>query len=140
MHSEASILGGVPKEKAYSVYTDFGAMPSWSKKTKAVAVTKSEGNTVYLEIVSDGRRTATAMKLFPPERVESEAETRFTRVKSVVRFEEAPGGTKVTASLDVAFKGHWGWVLKTQGRAEAESSAAEELSSFARYAEGLPPR
>jgi hypothetical protein len=55
-----------------------------------------------------------------------------------VKFEEVPEGTRVTASLDVQIKGRWSWVLKTQGKAEAESSATKELNSFARYVEGLP--
>lgn len=137
MHAEASILVGVPRDRAYAAYTNFEGMPKWSKKTKAVRVAKSEGNTVHLEITSNGRQVATTMKLFPPERVESEIETRFTKVRNVVSFEEAEGGAKVTASMDVTFKGRWGWVLKTQGAAEAESSAKEELSSFAGYAESL---
>lgn len=139
MHSEASILIGVPRARVYSAYADFEAMPRWSKKTEAVKVVKEEGNTVYLETISNGRQVATAMKLFPQERVESEAETRFTRIRSTVSFEEVGGETRVTASMDVAFKGRWGWVLKTQGRAEAESSAMEELSSFARHVESLAP-
>ncbi|MDG7008536.1 MAG: SRPBCC family protein [Nitrososphaerota archaeon] len=137
MHAEASIFIGVPRDRAYSAYADFEAMPRWSKKTKAVTVAKKEGNTVHLEITSNGREVSTEMKLSPPERVESEAETRFTWIRSVVSFEEVEGGTKVTASMDVKFKGHWGWILKTQGRAEAESSAQAELSSFAGYAERL---
>jgi uncharacterized membrane protein len=137
VHAEVSVPVGVPRDRAYSAYADFQALPRWSKKTKAVTVVKSEGNTVHLELTSNGRQVATAMKLFPPERVESEAETRFTRVRSVVSFDEVEGGARVTASMDVVFKGRWGWILKTQGRAEAESSAMEELSSFARYAESL---
>ena len=77
------------------------------------------------------------MKLFPPERVESQGETRLTRTKSVVGFEEVPEGTRITASLDVELKGRWAWVFKTQGTAQAETSAMEELRSFARYVEGL---
>ena len=140
MHAEVSLQVGVPRERAYSAYTDFQAMTRWSKKTKAVTVAKSEGNTVHLDITSNGRQVVTAMRLFPPERVESEAETRFTRIRNVVSFDEVEGGAKVTASMDVVFKGRWGWVLKTRGRAEAESSAMEELSSFARYVESLPPQ
>ena len=78
------------------------------------------------------------MKLFPSERVESEGETRLTRTRSVVRFDEVPEGTRITASLDVEVKGRWSWIFKTQGKAEAESSAMEELSSFAKYVEGAP--
>lgn len=137
MHSEASVLVRAPRDRVFSAYTDFEAMPNWSKKRKGVTVVKSEGNTVHLELTSNGRQVATALKLFPPERVESEVEMRFTKVRSVVSFEEAEGGVKVTASMDVTVKGRWGWVLKTTGRAEAESSAMEELSSFARYAESL---
>lgn len=137
MHAEASVFVGVPRDRAYSAYADFEAMPRWSKKTKAVTAAKKEGNTVHLEVASNGREVSAEMKLSPPERVESEAETRFTWIRSVVSFEEVEGGTKVTASMDVKFKGHWGWILKTQGKAEAESSAQAELSSFARYAESL---
>jgi len=78
------------------------------------------------------------MKLFPLERVESLGETKFTRTRSVVRFDEVPEGTRITASLDVELKGRWSWVFKTQGKAEAESSAMEELSSFAKYVESGP--
>ena len=114
-------------------------MPRWSRRTTAAAVSNRDGNTVYLERASagNGRKAVMAMKLFPPERVESERETRFTRTKSVVRFEEAAEGTHVTSSLDVQFKGRWGWVLKTPGRADAEAAAMDELTSFARYVESL---
>jgi hypothetical protein len=44
----------------------------------------------------------------------------------------------VTASLDVQVKAHWAWILRTRGKAEVESSALEELTSFAKYVESLP--
>jgi len=140
MHFEVSLLVRVPRAKAYSAYTDFEAMPKWSKQTKSVTVSKRGEGTIHLESVAagSGRRAAREMRLFPPERVESGGETRFTRTRSAVRFEEVAGGTKVTATLDVQIKGRWGWVVKTQGRAEAESSAMEELALFARYAEDIP--
>jgi hypothetical protein len=113
-------------------------MPRWSKDKHEVKVARTEGNTVYIERAQGTGAIGGAreMKLYPPERVESEGETRFTRTKSIVRFDEVPEGTRITASLDVEMKGRWSWVFKTQGRAEAESSAMEELSSFARYVEG----
>ena len=140
MHFEVSLIIKVPRDKAYSAYTDFEAMPKWSKQTKTVTASKRGESAVYLESISvvSGRKVARVMKLFPPQTVESEGETKFTLTKSVIRFEEVNEDTKVTASLDVRFKGRWGWVLKTQGRAEAESSAMEELASFAEYAENLP--
>jgi uncharacterized membrane protein len=140
MHFEVSILVKVPRDNAYSVYTDFEAMPRWSGQKQGVKVARREGNAVYLERASagTGRKVIREMRLFPPERVESEGETRFTRTRSIVRFEEVAEGTKVTASLEVQLKGRWGWVLKTRGKAEAESSAMEELTSFASYVQGLP--
>jgi len=140
MHFEVNLLVRAPRDKVYSAYADFDTLPKWSKQTKGVVVSKREGNIVYLGegAGGDGRRAASKMELFPPEKVESEGETRFTRTKSVVRFEEAPGGTKVTASLDVRFKGRWGWFMKTRGKTESESSAMEELTSFASYVEALP--
>ena len=140
MHFEVSLIVNVPRDKAYSAYTDFEALPKWSGQKQEIRVTRREGNTVYLEKVpaGTGRREVREMRLFPPERVESEGETRFARTKSVVSFEDAAGGTKVTASLDVHLKGRWGWILRTRGKADAESSAMDELTSFARYAEGLP--
>jgi hypothetical protein len=140
MHFEVSLLARVPRAKAYSAYTDFESSPRWSSEKQGVRIARREGNTVYLEKTSgpQGGQQDRQMKLFPPERVESEGETRFARTKSVVNFEEAAGGTKVTASLDVQFKGRWGWMFKTQGKAEAEASAMQELTSFARYVESLP--
>jgi uncharacterized membrane protein len=140
MHFEVSLIVRVPCGKAYSAYSDFEAMPRWSSQKQMVRVSKREGNTVYLEMApgAGGRRTAREMKLFPPKRIESEGETKFTRTKSVVSFEKVPEGTKVTASLDVQVKGRWSWVLRTRGKTEVESSALEELTSFARYAEKLP--
>jgi uncharacterized protein YndB with AHSA1/START domain len=136
MHFEASITVKVPRDKAYSAYTDFEAMPRWSNQKQEVRVSRREGNKVYLE--GSGLKVAKEVRLFPPERVESEGETRFTRTRSVVTFDEEAGGTKVTASLDVQLKGRWSWILRTRGKAEAESSALEELASFARYTEALP--
>jgi uncharacterized protein YndB with AHSA1/START domain len=140
LHLEVGLLVRVPRDKVYSAYTDFEAMPKWSKRAEGGVTMKREGNAVYLVGAAgrDGRKAVRKMELFPPERVESQGETNFTRTKSVVRFEEVPGGTKVVASLDVQLKGHWGWVMKTQSRAESESSALEELTSFARYVESLP--
>jgi len=140
MHFEVSLVVKVPRTKAYSSYTDFEAIPRWSKDKHEVKAARREGNTVYIERTpgSGAIHGARAMRLFPPERVESEGETRFTRTRSVVRFEEVPEGTRITASLDVELKGRWSWVFKTQGKAEAESSAMAELSSFAKYVEGAP--
>jgi uncharacterized membrane protein len=140
MRFEVSLIIRATRDKVYSAYTDFEAMPRWSGRTKAVAVLGREGNTVHLEITpsGSGRKSIRGMKLFPPEKVESEGETKFTKTLSVVKFEPVPEGTRVTASLDVEFKGRWGWVMKTQGRAEAESLATEELTSFGKYVESLP--
>jgi hypothetical protein len=142
MHFEASPIVKVPQEKAYSAYIDFEAMPKWSKQSLAVRIVRKEGDAVYLESegVSKGkkRKVVSELKLFPQERVESEGETRFTRTKRVIMFEEVPEGTKVTASLDVQVKAHWAWILRTRGKAEVESSALEELTSFAKYVESLP--
>jgi uncharacterized membrane protein len=140
MRFEVSLVVKVPRMKAYSSYTDFEAMPRWSKDKHEVKVVRREGDTVYIGRVpgTGAIRGAGEMKLFPPERVESEGETRFTRTKSIVRFEEVPEGTRITASLDVELKGRWSWVFRTKGKAEGESSAMEELSSFAKYVEGTP--
>ena len=140
MHYEVSLIVRVPRDMVYSSYTDFEALPKWSKQKTIVKVLRREGNTVYVERSSraEGRTAVRKMELFPPARVESEGETRFRRTKSVVTFEEVPEGTRVTASLDVELKGWWSWVLRPHGKAEVESSAMEELTSFATYAEGLP--
>ena len=140
MHFEVSLIVKVPRDKAYSAYTDFEALPKWSGQKQEIRVARREGNAVYLEKVpaGTGRREVREMRLFPPERVESEGETRFARTRSIVTFEDATGGTKVTASLDMQLKGRWGWILRTRGKADAESSAMDELASFAKYAEGLP--
>ncbi|HYA55795.1 MAG TPA: SRPBCC family protein [Nitrososphaerales archaeon] len=136
MHFEVSLIVKVQRAKAYSVYTDFEAMPRWSSDKHGVKVVRREGNTVYFERALGTIRGARGMKLFPPERVESEGETRFSRTRSVVTFDEVPEGTRITASLDVELKGRWSWIFKTQGKAEVESSAMGELESFARYVEG----
>jgi uncharacterized protein YndB with AHSA1/START domain len=132
----------VPREKAYSAYTDFESMSKWSKQSRVLRVTRQEKDLAYVESEGvpggKGHKVIRELKLFPQERVESENETRFTRTKTVVLFEEVPGGTKVTASLDVQVKGHWSWILKTQGKNEGESSAIQELTSFAEYVESLP--
>ncbi len=140
MRFEASIVVKVPRERAYSSYTDFEAMPKWSRDKHGFRVSRREGNTVYLQKASGSGslQKPREVRLFAPERVESEGETRLTRTRSTVTFEEVPEGTRVTASLDVQLKGRWSWVFRTQGKAEAESSAMEELRSFAAYAEGLP--
>ena len=136
MHAEVSLLVKAPREKTYSAYTDFEAMPKWSRLGREVKAVRREGNAVFLEI-GEKRKVVREMRLFPPDRVESEGETRFKRVKTTVAFEEVPGGTRVTASLDVQVKGRWAWVLKSRGRPEVESSAMEELAFFAKYVEGL---
>ena len=134
-----------PLGRVYAAYTNFEAMPRWSKRLTTVKITKREGDTVYLEneaVSSSGRQSKTkgALRLSPPNRVESESETRFTRTKRNVAFEGVTdGATKVTATLDVQVKGLWAVVLSTRvSKDDAESSAREELASFARFVETPP--
>ena len=138
MHYEVSVIVKVPREKAYKAFTDFEAGPKWSKERTALKVSKKEGNNVYLSSASGASNPGRKMRLFPPERVESSSESRFSKTKSVVKFERAPEGTKVTASLDMEVKGHWSWVMKTRGKEGVESSAMEMLKAFAKYVEGIP--
>ena len=130
------------REKVYAAYTDFETWPKWSRQTTTVRVVGREGSTISIEseTVSGGRlRTAVAkLTLSPPEEVETEGETRLTRTRRMVRFEDVPAGTKVTAALDVRVKGPWAWVFTPRGKDEAESSAREGLKSFTEYVESLP--
>jgi len=141
LHVEVSFIVKARREKVYAAYTDFENWPKWSREVSTKIIGR-EGNviTVQSETVSARRpRTAVArLTTFPPERVETEGETRFTRTRRLVRFEEVPEGTKVTASLDAFVKGRWGWILAPRLNENAGTSALEELKSFATYAEGLP--
>ncbi|HXW37934.1 MAG TPA: hypothetical protein VEJ36_08560, partial [Nitrososphaerales archaeon] len=65
-------------------------------------------------------------------------ETRLTRTRRTVKFEEVSEGTRVTAMLDVDVKGRWSWVFAPKGRELAESSSKEGLAAFAQYVESLP--
>jgi uncharacterized membrane protein len=142
LHVEVSHVVKARREKVYATYTDFDAWPKWSTQATIVRVVGREGGTVVnieSETASGGRPRVTLAKLVlsPPERVETEGETRFTRTKRTVRFEDAPEGTKVTAALDVRVKGPWAWILAPRGKDEAESFAREGLRSFAEYVESL---
>jgi len=141
VHLEACITVSAPREKVYAAYTDFESMPKWATETTAMRVTRREGDMVYLE--SEGalgarRRAVRRLRLSQPSLVECESETRFTRTKRTVAFEEVPEGTKVTATLDVRVKRPWGGILATREADEFEPSVQEELTSFGRYVEGLP--
>lgn len=135
-----------PLERVYAAYTNFEAMPKWSSHLAAVSITKREENMVHLEseeVSSSGRHRTIegTLRLVPPGRVESEIETRFTRGRRTVTFENVPGegSTKVTAELEVHFKGIWGVFLTSQAKKEtAESLAMQELVSFARFVENSP--
>ncbi len=141
MHLEASVTVRAPREKVYAAYTDFESMPKWAELSGAVKVTKRVGDTVQLEGEgAPGGRSRMAgrrLTLTQPSLVESESETRFTRTKRTVSFEEIPEGTKVTAKLDVQVKGLWAKILATREREEFEPSILGELASFARYVEGM---
>ena len=141
MHYEASAIVKATLEATYRAYADFESMSKWSKQASAVRILEKEGDTIRLEVetFSGGgtRKVTSELRLHPPESVESDGETRFTRTKRTVSFVEVPEGTKVTASLDVNMKGKWGWILRAHGKADVESSASEELTSFANYVEGL---
>ena len=142
MHVEVSYVVKAPREKVYAAYTDFETWPKWSKQTTSVRVVEREGRTVSVEseTLSGGRPRTTVVKLTfsPPDEVGTEGETRLTRTKRMVRFENAPDGTKVTAVLDVQVKGLWASIFAPRGKDEAESSAREGLKSFAEYVESLP--
>jgi len=141
MHAEASFVVRASLETTYRAYIDFESMPKWSKQASCVKVLRKEEDRIQLEVetasTGTGRTIISELRLHPMESVESEGENRFTRTRRTVLFTECPEGTKITASLDVNVKGGWGWILRTHGKAEAESSATEELASFASYVEGL---
>jgi uncharacterized membrane protein len=144
MHVEVSLTIRAARDEVYAAYTDFESMPKWSKQLTTVTVAKRDGDAVYLEVegVSHGkqRRSARKLRLLPSNKIESESETRFTRTKRIVTFDEVPEGTKVTAMLDVQVKGAWAKILTTRGsEEEVESSALEELSALARYVESVFP-
>ena len=146
MHLEVSRLVRAPPEKVFSAYTDFEAMPRWSKHLTSARVTGREGDKVQVE--SEGvsargaQRTRTGvLRLTPPTKVEAESETRYTRSRRTVVFEATPdgSGTKVTASLDVEVKRWWRIILRPSVRPEVvEASASDDLDSFVRYVEALP--
>jgi len=142
VHLEIAVTVRATRDKVYAAYTDFGSMPKWAKVRGAVAVTKREGDTVYLEGEGGskrrGQRAGRRLKLTEPSLVESESETRFTRTKRTVSFEDVPEGTRVTARLDVQVKGLWAKLLATRESEEFEPQIREELASFVRYVEGLP--
>ena len=141
LHVEVSRLVRAPRVEVFEAYTDFASIPKWSAQFSSVKVTNTEGAKVRIETEGSGRQSGRVsvaeLLLYPPETVESESETRFTRTKRVVRFEDVPDGTKVTAILDVRVKGAWAWFLSPRGREEAQESAEEGLASFSRYAEEL---
>ncbi len=140
MHVEVSRLVGAPREKVYAAFTDFEAMPKWSRGLSAVRVVQSEGGSVELqsETVSGARKRVVRARLhlYPPDKVETERRTRFSTITRTVRFDEASAGTLVTASLDVKVRGLWSLVLTPRGRRDAIASATEGLDAFAKHVEG----
>jgi uncharacterized membrane protein len=142
VHLEIAVRVKAPRAKVYAAYTDFESMPKWAKMQGSVKVTGKGGDRVYLE--SEGRpqkrgqNAARSLKLTEPSLVESENETRFTRTRRTVSFEEVPEGTKVTARLEVQVKGLWAKLLATRESDEFEPAIREELESFGRYVESLP--
>jgi len=140
VHLEVSVTVKAPRGRVYAAYTDFESMPKWARSPGTVKVTR-EGDEVFLESEGESgkaRGTARRLKLSDPSMVETESETRFTRTKRTVSFEEVPDGTRVTARLDVQVKGLWAKILATRESEEFEPSIQEELASFARYVESLP--
>ena len=139
---EVSLIAKAPRDRVYAAYVDFESMPKWSHQVATVRISKREGDTVFLESVdASGRRNREVprtVRLFPPFKVQSESETRFTSTKATVTFEDVQEGCKVTAAMVVEVKGAWARILTTRGRDEVEPRALEELTSFVRYAEGLP--
>jgi len=142
LHMEVSYLVKARRETVYAAYTDFETWPKWSREETNAKVIGREGDvvTIQSEIISRGKRRMAVAKLAtsPPEQVESEGETRFTKWKRLVRFEDAPEGTKVTASLDVFVKRRWAWIFAPRLNEEARTSVLERLKSFSEYVEGLP--
>lgn len=143
MHFETSLTVNVPRAKAYAAFIDFESMPKWSRQVTVVSIVSRDGDMVYLEAQTGSgetmRKATRAMRLFPDSRVESEGEARFTRTRRAVLFEDDDSRTKVTATLDVSVKGPWRLLLAPPDNETAEASVAEELASFAKYVEGLPP-
>jgi len=144
LHLEVSQVVSADLETVFSAYTNFEAMPEWSKRLGRVKVTKREGDTVYLEsetVSSKGsrRKMVGKVRLIPPARVTSNSETRFTRTTRTVVFERVEDiGTKVTATLDLEVKGLWGLVFTPRAtKDEGEASAREELSRFAKHVEAM---
>ncbi|HXW37595.1 MAG TPA: SRPBCC family protein, partial [Nitrososphaerales archaeon] len=120
MHVESAQVIKAPRNKVYAAYTNFTEMPKWSKRIKTVVVVGREGDTVQIQSESTSgsgpKVTLAKMTLSSPELVVSEDETRLTRTRRTVKFEEVSEGTRVTAMLDVDVKGRWSWVFAPKGR------------------------
>ncbi len=142
MHLEVAKVIKAPRERVFSAYADIESMPKWSRSLSAARVISREGGMITYEGEASSRggtrKFAGTLRVVPPERAETESETRFVETKAVVSFAVVPEGTKVTTTLDVNAKGIWAKLLSTQSRADLDSRARENLELFAKYVEGLP--
>jgi len=142
VHVEVQQIVRAPLGKVYAAYTDFESWPKWSNQVNSVTILRKEGTLTRIrtDVLQHDRTVAyvTDLTASPQQRVEAADETRTTRRRRTVTFEDLPDGTRVTAQLDVLVKGWWSAIFVPRGREEAEASAREGLAAFASYVEGIP--
>jgi ribosome-associated toxin RatA of RatAB toxin-antitoxin module len=105
LHIEQTQIVKAPRERVYQAWTDYEAWPKWQTFFTRVAVTKREGNTVYLDtdVVLRGRKSRRTEKhlLTPPARIDVEGEMEGITNTTTWKCESVPEGTQVTAIVDL---------------------------------------
>ena len=139
MRIKQAQLVKAPRERVFEAWTDYEAYPKWDGKVfTRVTVTHRAGNTASLDMETRFMGMTMPRKerhvLTPPEKVEVDGSVPIAGNTTVWTFEDVPGGTLLTAVLEVQFRGMLG-ILSPLARWQARSMLSNWMQAFANYVE-----
>jgi uncharacterized membrane protein len=103
---EVSDIIRAPREKVFSLGTDFASWPKIYPHIKSVRVLRYAHGEILLELESSvGGRLAVAQRTRPSEKIVEDMKGAQMRGKTIYTFEALPQGTRVTLEFDARLKG-----------------------------------
>ncbi|MBI4415458.1 MAG: SRPBCC family protein [Euryarchaeota archaeon] len=119
IHLEHSAIVRAPREKTFSVLTDYENYPRTFSAFKSVGNIRREDNRVSFAL--DG--LAVIDRLTPPQQIEREVKFKNGHIRAMFRLNAIPDGTEFRFSADITLKGFLGLVAPLVKRRFAKISA-----------------
>ena len=111
LHMEVSTTVRAPRRTVLDVYADYASWPRLFPTISGVRLVRDEGDKLVLEVDHVEGKVVNELLVRPPDTLELWEEKRHYDALFSNRFENVPGGTRLTVRGDISLKG-WARLLR----------------------------